>query len=300
MSFNNPYEDRGAGGGGGGGNGGGFQNRPAGGGGGFQRGGGKGGFQQREPLTPEQLSRLRLPSTVVITGNDRIPDGDAMTIDVFVKMIEAKGITIRCGGSSETDKVVIKSARYVEYHLPFKNFDDIEVKGLGSTFNTDECFEFAKRYYQGDFETANKFQRANHGKTARLLFGKSLRSPTQLVIVWTGDTAENAAQTNSRSGIAGHVIRMASAAGIPIINVNSSNAEERLKNFLENISVKQQPVQKQATATNGQGNGNGGYNGGQGNGSGGYSTGGNGGNNNGGYNQGGNSNTGFGDEDITY
>lgn len=297
MSFGNPYENKGGNGGNGGGwkggNGGGGWNKGGNSGGGWNKGGnggGKGGFQQREPLTPEQLARLRLPVSVVVTGADRIPDQDAMTIDLFVKKIEAKGITVRCGAASETDKVVAKSARYPEYHLPFKMFDDIEVKGYGSTFNTDECFEFAKRYFEGDFETANKFHRANHAKNARLLFGKSLRSPTQLVIVWSEDGAELASDTNSRSGATGHIIRMASAAGIPVINIKSQNAEARLDSFLEKIYVKQPAVQQEQKPTQGGNQGNYGS-GSQGGNSGGYN-----GGNQGGYNSG---NSGdYGDEDI--
>lgn len=247
MAYDNPYESKAPS------NGGGYQQRQ--GGGGYQQrqggGGGGKGFQPREPLTPEQLERLRLPVTVVVTGNDRIPDVDALTIDRLVKMIEEKGVTVRCGGQSETDKVVAKAARRPEYHTPWKGFDDIEIKGFGSGFNTDECFEYAKRYYMGDFESANKFQRANHAKTARLLFGKSLRSSTQLVIIWSEDGAETAASTNSRSGIAGHVIRMASASGIPVINIKPG-AESRLSTFLENINVQsqqpQQPEQSQQPA----------------------------------------------------
>lgn len=247
MSQENPYDSKGPS------SSGNYQPRPSGNGGGGggngfnQRNGGGGGkgFQPREPLTPEQLERLRLPVSVVITGNDRISDSDGMTIDRFIKMIEAKGITIRCGGQSETDKVVAKLARYPEYHLPWKGFDDIEFRGFGSGFNTDECFEFAKRHYLGDFETVNKFQRANHGKTARLLFGKSLRSPAQLVIIWNEDGGETPASTNSRSGIAGHVIRMASASGIPVINVKNPGAEARLSTFLENIYVQHPPKQEQ-------------------------------------------------------
>lgn len=267
MSYENPYEaSKPAS--GGGGNGGGQRA--------WNNGGGKpggGNFPQREPLTPEQLQKLKLPCSVVITGNDQMPDAVAMTLDTVVKMVEAKRIPIRCGGQSETDKNVIKFARnegkWLEYHLPWNKFDDIDVsRGAGSGFNTDECFEYAKRYFVGDFESANKFVRANHGKTARLLFGKNLKNSARLVIVWTDDGAETAADTNNRSGIGGHVIRMATAAGIPVVNLKNPNAVQRVQAFLENINVQSQQQaqpagQQQQGGYGGQhsgysGNGNGG------------------------------------------
>lgn len=244
MSFDNPYDQRTQ-----------QPQKPQ----GSWGGGGGGGFkpgQPKEPLTPEQLKRLRLPVSVVVTGNDRIPDGDAMTVDRFVKMIDAKGITIRGGTNSDTDQLVTKTVRYVEQHAPWANKGDngsrffenkndgsrVEIKGAGSSFNTDECFEFAARYFVGDFEAANKFQRANHAKTPRLLFGKNLKNPTQLVLIWSEDGVDTPSAVSSRTGWAGHVIKMASAAGIPVINIKNPNAESRLTTFLETIYVKQPPA----------------------------------------------------------
>lgn len=246
MSYGNPYENKSPD-TGGQGNGGGSRGGFNGGGGGGNAGGGR--FPQREPLTPEQLHRLRLPVTIVLTGNDGIPDSDAMTMDRFIKMIEAKRVTMRSAHATETDMIVSKGARYVEYHTPWKGFaprngEAVEVKGAGSSFNTDECFEYAKRYFVGDFEQAPKLIRALNAKNARLLFGKNLKNPTQLVIVWSEDGVEAAASTTSRSGNVGHLVRLASAAGIPVINIKSPNAESRLTSFLENIYVQQPPVQQ--------------------------------------------------------
>lgn len=207
-------------------------------------------FPQKEPLTPDQLKALRLYYTVVIAGNDRIPDQKALEVADLVKLAEKRGIRIRAGGQSETDVVVTENSKWAEYHLPWKMFNDIEVKGMGSTFNTDECFEFAKRYYNGDFETVNKFQRALHGRTPRLLFGKNLKSPANLVIVWSDDGAEKAADTGTRSGIAGHIVRMASAVNIPIINLNNPGSFNKAKALLESINVKPNTQQQQqATPT---------------------------------------------------
>lgn len=269
MSYGNPYENQGGNSGNGGNNG--FQR--GGNGGGYSNGGnrqGGNGFrggrgQQQEPKTPEELARMRLPITIVVTGDDRIPDGAAMTIDQVVKAIQAKGITIRGGTNTETDQIVTKTARYVEQHAPWgskaedgkryfevRDGAKVEIRGNGSTFNTDECFEYAKRFFQGDYETANKFRRANTAKNARLLFGKNLKAPTQLVIVWSEDGADSAGSTTSRSGDIGHLVRMSCASGIPVINVQKPDAMQRLNAFLENIHV-QQPPQQQPAATEASG-----------------------------------------------
>lgn len=221
----------------------------------------QGGFNRGkpEPKTPEELKRMRLPISIVVTGEDRISDSMAMTVDKVVKDIQERRITIRGGGNTDTDQVVTKAARYVEQHVPWaakaddgkryfdlRDGDRVEVRGNGSSFNTEECFEFAKRYFHGDYETVNKFRRANTAKNVRLLFGSKLRAPAQLVIVWSEDGAENAHQTTSRSGDIGHLVRMATASGIPVINLKNQDAVSRIASFLENMNV-EQPTEESTT-----------------------------------------------------
>lgn len=281
---NNPYEAQGSaapsgggyqGGGGGGynrgggngGGGGGYQNRsggyggggnrPSGGGGGYNRGGGGGGnfgsgangkpgFQKKE-YTPEELKNLKLPVTCVITGNDGMSDQIALMVGRIVKAMESKNVIIRTGGLNGIDQVVLDHTRQAELHLPFRNFNKMEAP---SQYSSEPCLELARRYMP-ELDTLPNVPKATFAKNPRLILGRYLTAPAQLVIVWSEDGCEHPREATSRSGIAGHVVKLAAATGIRIINLQRPDAEIRAMKFVENIYVEEikQPAQSTQPGT---------------------------------------------------
>lgn len=238
------YQNRGGGYGGGG-------NRPSGGGGGYNRGGGGGGnfgsgangkpgFQKKE-YTPEELKNLKLPVACIITGNDGMSDQIALMVGRIVKAMESKNVTIRTGGLNGIDQVVLDHARQAELHIPFRNYNKMEAP---SQYSSEPCLELARRYMP-ELDTLPNVPKATFAKNPRLVLGRYLTAPAQLAIVWSEDGCEHPREATSRSGIAGHVVKLAAACGIRIINLQRPDAELRAMKFVENIYVEEikQPAQ---------------------------------------------------------
>lgn len=216
---------------GGGYNGGNFNKKPQGG----------GGFPKRE-YTEEDIRNAKFPMSVVFSGNDNLPEAPAVLMGRLIPAFEKAGFEIRSGGTNGMDEVVEKIAQKVDLHLPFRGFNKKESK---SQFSNEICKEFARRA-QPDIESLPKVQKAILEKNPRLLFGKYLTAPAQIVIVWSSDGCELNHEVTNRSGSAGHLVKLAIASGIPVINLQRPDAEQRALAILEKMNVQpQQQTQPQ-------------------------------------------------------
>ncbi len=200
--------------------------------GGYNGGGGnwKGKGQQQRPLTPEELTNLKLPKTAAITGNSKVPDNFRPLIQEAVSLLRSHGYTVRASGMDGFDKMVLECAQDAEIHLPWKDFGG--VPNAASTYNSDECKEYAKRYLP-EWGGIKESHQAFYSKNVRLLLGKYLKQPCQIAIIWSEDGCEGPSTRGPQSGQAGHVAALARAMHIPVINLNNPNAISRLRHFLE-------------------------------------------------------------------
>lgn len=205
--------------------------------GGYNKGsyGGKPTFQRRE-YTEEDIRNAKFPMAVVISGNENLPEQPAMIIARIVPLFEKLGFTIRSGGLNGTDEMVEKVASKTELHLPFKGFNK---KESTSQFSNEICKEFARRV-DPNIDDLSKVPKAILEKNPRLLFGRYLTAPVQLAIVWSPDGCERHHETTPRSGNAGHIVKLATSSGIPVINLNRPDAEQRIMAYLESFNVQQQ------------------------------------------------------------
>lgn len=197
--------------------------------------GGKSTFQRRE-YTEEDIRNAKFPMAVVISGNENLPEQPAMIIARIVPLFEKLGFTIRSGGLNGTDEMVEKVASKTELHLPFKGFNK---KESTSQFSNEICKEFARRV-DPNIDDLSKVPKAILEKNPRLLFGRYLTAPVQLAIVWSPDGCERYHETTPRSGNAGHIVKLATSSGIPVINLNRPDAEQRIMAYLESFNVQQQ------------------------------------------------------------
>lgn len=205
-----------------------------GGGGGWKGGGGnggsfgKGGFQ-RPQLSPEQLAAMPLPLSAVLDGNSRAPEQLVPVIREIADLLKRHGFAIRTGGMDGFSKLVMDNVPGCELHIPWRNFG--EIPNPTSSFSGDECNEFAKRYMPGWDELKNA-HKGMFSKNVRLVFGKSLKQPCQIAIIWSEDGVEGPANRGQYSQHAGHVAAICHAMKIPVININNPDAVQRLRRFL--------------------------------------------------------------------
>lgn len=204
-------------------------------GGGYQKqGGNKPGFQKRE-YSPEELKNLKIAITCVVTGNENFQDQVALSVGRIVKALEQKNVIVRTGGLNGIDLVVLDNARAAELHLPFKNYNKMEAP---SQYSSEPCLEIARRFMP-DLESLPNVPKATFAKNPRLVLGRYLTAPAQLVIVWSEDGCENPQEVTSRSGMAGHVAKIAAGSGIRVINLQRPDAEARVMKFIESIYVEE-------------------------------------------------------------
>lgn len=214
----------------GGGNNGGYQKKPwtpGGNGGNYNGGGGKAPFQ-RKVWTPEELASAKLYKSVVITGNDSPPPMVQQVLQRLVPELEKRNYVIRSGGMKGMENLVEELARNLEVHLPWKGFDGKDSK---FTYTTDEAKEFAKRYHPA-YEQAKPVVQTFCAKNVRLMLGKDLKSPTQMLIIWSEDGAEHARERTAKTGLTGVAVSIATEIRIPVFNLQRPDAEQRIMAYL--------------------------------------------------------------------
>ena len=208
----------------GGGNGGGYQNNPWSPGGG---GGAKAGFQ-RKVWTPEELARAVIYKSIVITGNENPPPAVLQALQRIIPELEKRNYVIRSGGMKGMESAVEEMARNLEVHLPWKGFDGKESK---FTYTSDEAKEFAKRYHPS-WDQVKPVVQTFCAKNVRLMLGKDLKSPTQVLIIWSEDGAEHVRERTAKTGLTGVAVALATDLRIPVFNLQRPDAEQRLMQYL--------------------------------------------------------------------
>jgi len=194
-------------------------------GGGGNNWGNKSKFQKRPPQE-EGPAELYLPYVVVF--NQDMPEASKSLLEGVVRRLDEAGYTLRMGGNTGPEEDFEKLSKRVELHLPWRGFNQKESK---STFNTKNAFEIAKTFSP----VYDKFSdpiKAMLARNVRLVLGKELKSPTLLLVTWSADGAESAAERTARTGNVGHVIAMASALRVPVFNLAKANTLERIQQYL--------------------------------------------------------------------
>ncbi len=209
-------------------NGSGYQSNNRGYGGGAGGGGWKG--KQQKQLTPEELANLKLPKSVAITGNARAPDSLRPIIAEIAAILRQHNMVIRASGMDGFDRMVLDAVPDAEIHLPWKDFGQIQ--NAASTYNSDECKEYAKRFLP-EWSNIKDSQQAFYCKNVRLVLGRYLKQPCQITIIWSEDGCEGPTTRGPQSGQAGHIAALSKAMNIPVINISNPNAVSRLRQFLE-------------------------------------------------------------------
>lgn len=198
--------------------------------GGGWKGGSKGGFQ-KPPMTPEQLAAVELPKrSIILAGNYGAPDTLSSIIREIADIIQSNGFVVRGSSMDGFDKMVMDNVRNVEYHIPWKEFGGCS--NPKSSFSSDVCKEFAKRYLP-EWSTLKESHQGMFCKNPRLVLGKNLDAHAYAAIIWSDDGVESPANRGQRSAHAGHIAAICHACGIPVINISNPNAVQRLRDLIQ-------------------------------------------------------------------
>lgn len=192
--------------------------------GGFNKG--QGGFRRK---SPEDEGPAKLYKPYVITGNKETPQNVIESMQRIVKELSAIGYIMRSGGKEGPEEAVENCVTDKEIHLPWKGFNQKDSK---FTFTHNHAKEIAAMFATG-YENLKPVIQTFLAQNVRMVMGKDLKSPALFMICWSEDGAESKREKTIKTGNIGHAIAIASTLHIPIFNLGKSDAEARLKQYLE-------------------------------------------------------------------
>lgn len=186
---------------------------------------GQGGFK---PKVEEDLTNYKIYKPYVGTGNMNPPQEIVSQIKRLTNELETFGFTVRTGGTAGVEEVFEASAKDIELHLPFNNYNGKQSK---FSFINKRAYAVAKLFHP-TYDTLPDKVTIFLAKNARLVMGKDLTSPALFMLCWSDDGCESTAAKTAKTGNVGHAISIACALHIPVFNLGKPDAEERLKQHL--------------------------------------------------------------------
>lgn len=193
-----------------------------------QGGQGQSGWKPRPQDTDLTIYR---PYTVIL--DKAVPENILAKVEEIVKVLSGHGFTLRYGGTEEFESRFEKVAERKELILPWRDFNEKQSK---FTFNNDRSLAVAKMFHP-TFDTMKKGVQAFLARNARLILGHEMKSPTNFLICWTDDGCESLREKTSATGFVGHPIAIASAAHVPIYNLNRENSVARFQHFMNSLEA---------------------------------------------------------------
>lgn len=190
-----------------------------------------GGNDWKKPK-PEEIDPT-LYITAAFTGNKEAPQDILEKVKALAQFLESKGFTIRVGGDGPVEEAAEKAVSKKELILPWKGFAE---KDSQLTWSIERAHHIAKLFHP----TYDQLKKGVHGilaKNARLVMGHKMLSPSTVLVVWTADGVEKSRDVTTTTSFAGHPIKIANAAGIPVFNLGNPSAEQRLHDFVASMVV---------------------------------------------------------------
>ena len=132
--------------------------------------------------------------------------------------------TLRSGGADGADLAFEIGAANKEIYLPSKNFNNNSSDLIVTEFdNFKEIEEVAKAIHPA-WGACTTFARLLHTRNVCQVLGKNLDTPSDVVICWTPDGANNRHYPVSRqTGGTGTAISLAEKFDIPVLNLYNQN-----------------------------------------------------------------------------
>lgn len=154
-------------------------------------------------------------------GSRKTPESYCLIMTVFAYTVD--GI-LRSGGADGADKAFETGASEKEIYLPQKGFNGNTSALVVTEFdNFDEIFEIAKCIHS-KWDACTDFAKLLHSRNVCQVLGKDLEKPSDVIICWTKDGANNRDVMPSMStGGTGTAIKLAERFDIPVLNIQNDS-----------------------------------------------------------------------------
>jgi len=150
-------------------------------------------------------------------GSRDITEGVAMQMHAVADYLQSRGYILRSGGAKGSDKAFESGA--VNKQIFYANSA------------TDISREFTKQFHPVP-QALHGFVLDLMARNAYQVLGYSMNEPSDFVLCWTPDGCESDDDRTRATGGTGQAISIASAYGIPIINIANDGWKERLMSLL--------------------------------------------------------------------
>ena len=192
-----------------------------------------GGGGDKAPFKRPVETDMTLYKPYAVTANRDCPPEIQAKFIHWVQKLEGLGYTLRTGGMDGIEDDVEKVVTKKEVILPFRDFAEKKSK---FTYVSDRALAVAKQFFPS-FDTIKKGAQLFLAKNARVVMGNTMAAPSLFLLCWTEDGCESIRHRTNRTGFTGHPIAIASAVGLPIFNLGSSSAEQRLQMYLDSVAI---------------------------------------------------------------
>lgn len=155
-------------------------------------------------------------------------ENDVVEISAFLR---DKGYILRSGGAGGMDSLFERpytQSNAKEIYLPWKGFN----KNLSNRYNISESALLMAEQFHPVWKELSRAAKLLHARNCYQVFGENLKTPSQFVLCYTKDGAENWMERSKDTGGTGTAIAIASYNDIPVINMLNKNWKERILELL--------------------------------------------------------------------
>lgn len=151
------------------------------------------------------------------------------------KLFARRGYTLRSGGADGADLAFEfgcdEGKGEKEIFLPWKLFN----KNCSPLFVVpDEAYTISQPYHPTWFGLKPAVKKLM-ARNAQQVLGKNLDTPSAFVVCWTPDGCTSHNTRTRKTGGTGQAISIASERGVPVINLHSDDAIDRIERIVEQL-----------------------------------------------------------------
>lgn len=161
-------------------------------------------------------------------GSRDTPPNVLVAMTIIAQRLEKLGYILRSGAAEGADSAFEEGADSKEIYLPWKGFNN-NPSGLYGVCR--DALLMAEKFHPAWGRLSQGAQKLQ-ARNCYQIQGGDLQTPSEFVVCWTPDGCEKSSDRTSRTGGTGQAIAIADSYGIPVFNLQRSDAVSRLKSFL--------------------------------------------------------------------
>lgn len=173
------------------------------------------------------------PHAYLGAGSRESPTDILALMNRIAAALARRGWALRSGGAPGADSAfeagALAAGGRVGLYLPWRGFEG-RVAHVVLHEPSDRAIVMAPQFHPAWIQL-KRGARALHARNVHQLLGSTCDNPASFVVCWTPDGATSAAETSARAGGTGTAIRIASAHGVPVYNLQREDHRAMWEEF---------------------------------------------------------------------